>query len=262
MKKFIYLMALVCTLGFFTACSSDDDDPVVRNEKIEGTWHLEENTTKDMGDLGEFIVGSAKFTWTCPADSKLTIDMGGFPMELPVETVMALANNLANTYLPQILKDVTLTADGKINATYTDLPEDAGLAIPATSTNWKTAEGYATYTVSKDNQNLIYVTVNADKATESIEDAEEKAQIKDILKKYNKIPVNIRWNGSNPYFYVDKAFVQPLLANLVAMLSNVPTDNMDDDDKTTFNMIKGIATQANDIMGQSDTFEAGLELTK
>ena len=29
MKKFIYLMDMVCTLGFFTACSSDDDDPTV-----------------------------------------------------------------------------------------------------------------------------------------------------------------------------------------------------------------------------------------
>ena len=44
MKKFIYLMAMVCTLGFFTACSSDDDDNdkdyFVRNEKIEGTWKV------------------------------------------------------------------------------------------------------------------------------------------------------------------------------------------------------------------------------
>ena len=32
-------MAMVCTLGFFTACSSDDDDnDFKRNEKIEGTW--------------------------------------------------------------------------------------------------------------------------------------------------------------------------------------------------------------------------------
>ena len=43
MKKFIYLMAMVCTLGFFTACSSDDDNnekEFVRNEKIEGTWKV------------------------------------------------------------------------------------------------------------------------------------------------------------------------------------------------------------------------------
>ena len=44
MKKFIYLMAMVCTLGFFTAWSSDDDNDekgFVRNEKIEGTWNFD-----------------------------------------------------------------------------------------------------------------------------------------------------------------------------------------------------------------------------
>ena len=260
MKKFFYLMALVCTLGFFTACSDDNDDPqIVRNEKIEGTWNLEENSTVDMGDQGELIVGSAKFTWDCPADTKITIDMGGFPMELPVATVTALVNNLANTYLPQVLKDVTFTADGKINATYADLPEDTE-SVASTTPAWKKAEGYATYKVVNDN--LINVTVDADKATDNIEDLQEKAQIKAILQKYNSIPVNIRWNGTKPYFYVDKAFVQPLLANLVAMISQVPTDSIDEDDLATFNMIKAIVNQLPDIMENTTTFEAGLELTK
>lgn len=260
MKKFFYLMALVCTLGFFTACSDDNDDPqIVRNEKIEGTWNLEENSTVDMGDQGELIVGSAKFTWDCPADTKITIDMGGFPMELPVTTVTALVNNLANTYLPQVLKDVTFTADGKINATYADLPEDTE-SVASTTPAWKKAEGYATYKVVNDN--LINVTVDADKATDNIEDLQEKAQIKAILQKYNSIPVNIRWNGTKPYFYVDKTFVQPLLANLVAMISQVPTDSIDEDDLATFNMIKAIVNQLPDIMENTTTFEAGLELTK
>ena len=51
MKKFIYLMAMVCTLGFFTACSSDDDNDekeFVRNEKIEGTWNLQKVEKTDL----------------------------------------------------------------------------------------------------------------------------------------------------------------------------------------------------------------------
>lgn len=260
MKKIIYLMALVCTMGFFTACSDDNDDPqIVRNEKIEGTWNLEENSTEDMGDQGELIVGSAKFTWDCPEGTVINIDMGGMTIPMPVATVTALVNNLANTYLPQVLKNVTFTADGKINATYTDLPEDTESDAVTTPT-WKKAEGYATYKVV--NENLINVTVDADKATESIDDAEEKAQIKTILQKYNSIPVNIRWNGAKPYFFVDKAFVQPLLANLVTMISQVPTDDMDEDDLATFNMLKAIVNQLPSIMEQTTTFEAGLELTK
>ena len=40
MKKFIYLMAMVCTLGFFTACSSDDDDPTVWDTFKAGTYNV------------------------------------------------------------------------------------------------------------------------------------------------------------------------------------------------------------------------------
>ena len=45
LKNFIGLAAIALCLGF-TACSSDDDNDekeFVRNEKIEGTWNLQDN---------------------------------------------------------------------------------------------------------------------------------------------------------------------------------------------------------------------------
>lgn len=256
MKKFIYLMAMVCTLGFFTACSSDDKDNFVRNEKIEGTWGLQEVEKIELGGgKGEFYNGSVKITWDCPADTKLNIDFGGgsvMPMDVK-EQILPLMNNMANEYLPQILKNVTFTKDGKINATYSELPDEGE------TSDWKTADGYASYTVANDN--LIYVTIDANKATEDIDDAAEKAQILGILQQCNKIPVNIRWNGSKPYFFVDKAFVQPMIAKLVAMLEKVPKD-MDADDLQSFNMLKGIMVQLPEIMNKTTKFELGLELTK
>ena len=114
----------------------------------------------------------------------------------------------------------------------------------------------------RNNDNLIYVTIDANKATEDIDDAAEKAQIKGILQQYNKIPVNIRWNGTKPYFFVDKAFVQPMIANLVAMLEKVPTKDMDADDLQLFNMLKGIMGQLPEIMNKTTKFELGLELMK
>lgn len=251
MKKFIYLMAMVCTLGFFTACSSDDDDK--RNEKIEGTWGLQEVEKIELGGgKGEFYNGSVKITWDCPADTKLNIDSGG-AMDVK-EQILPLMNSMANEYLPQILKNVTFTKDGKINATYSELPDEGE------TSDWKTADGYASYSVANDN--LIYVTIDANKATEDIDDAAEKAQIQGILQQYNKIPVNIRWNGTKPYFFVDKAFVQPMLANLVAMLEKVPATDMDADDLQSFNMLKGIMVQLPEIMNKTTTFELGLELIK
>ena len=260
MKKFIYLMAMVCTLGFFTACSSDDDDNekgFVRNEKIEGTWGLQEVVKTELdGGKGEFYNGSVKITWDCPANTKLNIDFGGglvMPMDVK-EQILPLMNNMANEYLPKVLKNITFTKDGKINATYSELPDEGE------TSDWKTAEGYASYIV--DGDNLIYVNIDANKATEDIDDAEEKAQIKGILQQYNKIPVNICWNGSKPYFFVDKAFVQPMLAGLVAMLKKVPTTDMDADDLQSFNMLKGIMVQLPEIMDKTTTFELGLELIK
>lgn len=251
MKKFIYLMAMVCTLGFFTACSSDDDND---EKEFVGTWNLQEVTKQDLGNGSEWYNGSAKFTWDC--DTVLNIDMGlGAELPMDINTVIyPLMNNMANSYLPKVLKDITFTKDGQINATYAEASDDEN-AVP----EWKTAMGYASYTVA--NENLIYVTIDADKATADIDDAAEKAQIKGILEQFKQIPVNIRWNGSKPYFFVDKAFVQLLIANLVIMIEKVPTD-MDEEDLNQFKMLKSILNQLPAIMEKTTKFEAGLELIK
>lgn len=64
------------------------------------------------------------------------------------------------------------------------------------------------------------------------------------------------------FFYVDKAFVQPMIANLVAIISNVPTTGMDEEEKATFEKVKGIAVQLPTIMEATTKLELGLELTK
>ena len=258
MKKFIYLMAMVCTLGFFTACSSDDDNDekgFVRNEKIEGTWNLQEVTGND----DEGYTGSAKFTWDCPEGTYLNIDMG-LGQEIPMDIntmVCPLMNKLANKYLPKVLKNITFTKDGQINATYAEASDDEN-AEP----EWKTAVGYASYTVSNASKNLIYVTIDADKATEDIDDPAEKAQLKGMLEEFKRIPVYIRWNGSKPYFFVEKQFVQAMIEYLVTMIDKVPKTDMDQEDLSQINMLKGILTQLPAIMDKTTKFEAGLELTK
>ena len=59
-KLFTLLVVMLLSVGF-VSCSSDDDDNdekgFVRNEKIEGTWNLQEVTKQDLGNGSEWYDG-------------------------------------------------------------------------------------------------------------------------------------------------------------------------------------------------------------
>ena len=247
LNKIFYLMAMVCTLGF-TACGDDDDapkdDPI--QSPIVGTWNV-----WSQGNDYDGYTGSVQLNWEVEEGTSISLDLPGTgkPIEIPIkETVVPLANSLGNKFLPKVLKSVTFTPDGKINAVVSDYDDDD------IAPEWETVKGYATYKVISDN--LISVSIDAEKATEDIDDPAEKAQIKTILKSYGTIPVNVRWNGEKPFFFVDKAYVQPMIAALVAFIDKVPTNAMDPD------MVKGVVKQLSGIMDKTSKFEAGIELTK
>lgn len=252
MKKFIYLLAMVCSMSFLASCGDDDDNEgsgAKRLQAIEGTWKVWQEGDEEIG-----YKGSAIITWEIDDDAAINIDLGFGAMPFKInEVVTPLANTLANKFLPNVLQSVTFTSDGKINAVYSD-DEDGD------DVKWEEANGYASYTVVNDN--LLAVTLNADKVTEDIDDAALKAQVKTILKQFGPIPVNIRWNGANPYFFVDKAFVQPMIATMVGILSKVPTGDMDEEDLKSFLMLKGVLDQLPDLMDKTTKFEVGLELRK
>lgn len=253
LNKIFYLMAMVCTLGF-TACGDDDDAPKDNpiQSPIVGTWNVWSQGSDDTG-----YTGSVQLNWEVEEGTSIGLDLfgTGSPAEFSIkDVVVPLANSLGNKYLPKVLKSVTFTPDGKINAVVSDYDDDD------IAPEWETVKGYATYKVISDN--LISVSIDAEKATEDIDNPAEKAQIKTILKSYGTIPVNVRWNGEKPFFFVDKAYVQPMIAALVAFIDKVPTNAMDPDDFQTFNMVKGVVKQLPGIMDKTSKFEAGIELTK
>lgn len=259
MKKFFYLMAMVCSIGLLASCGGDDDDEgggsgpsEKRFLAIEGTWNV-----WSQGDDINGYKGSAQITWEVVEDAKINIDLGtGTAMPIPIKTTLVpLANSMANKFLPSLLKSVTFTADGQINAMV------AGDIDDGQTTLWRSINGYSSYTVINDQ--LIMLHINADKATEGMDDPELKAQVRANLVKYSAIPINIRWNGpDNPYFYVDKAFIEPLIATMVGFVNKIPITDLDDDDIETFKMIKGVLNQLPAIMKQTTKFEAGIELTR
>ena len=252
MKKFIYLMAMVCTLGFFTACSSDDDDNnsnnFLRNEKIEGTWKVQ-----DAGfDANGNPTGSVVLNWEGSDDAVIELP-GIFDEPYPVKNAISMVPMLLNSQLRSVLQDVTFNEKGQISATYKEEEDDK---------DWKVANDYATYQVVNDN--MITVFLNTAKITEDIDDAQEKAMISSMLDQFKTgIPVHVSYPAANKvYFYVDKDFVAPIISMLYATVNKIPPIGMDKDDLAEFMMLKTIVNQLPAIMEKTTKFEAGLELIK
>ena len=249
MKKFIYLMAMVCTLGFFTACSSDDDDnDFKRNEKIEGTWKVQ-----DAGfDANGNSTGSIVLNWEGSNDAVIEIP-GLFDEPYPVKDAISMVPMLLNSQLRSVLQDVTFNEKGQISATYKEEADDK---------DWKVANDYATYQVV--NENKITLFLNTAKITEDIDDAQEKAMVAGMLDQFKTgIPVHVSYPAANKvYFYVDKDFVAPIITMLYAQVDKIPTTGMDKEDLAQFQVLKTVVKQLPDIMKKTTKFEAGLELMK
>lgn len=253
MKKFIYLMAMVCTLGFFTACSSDDDDNdkdyFVRNEKIEGTWKVQEAGFENGNSTGSVVL-----KWEGSDDAAITIPSFNEDKPYLIKYAIEMAPMLLNTQLRRVLQDVTFNEKGQISATYKEEANDK---------DWKVANDYATYKVV--NENMITLFLNTTKIIEDIDDVQEKAMITSMLDQFKTgIPVHVSYPATNKvYFYVDKDFVAPIIAMLYAQVNNkIPTTGMDKDDLEHFNILKTVVNQLPTIMDKTTKFEAGIELIK
>lgn len=247
MKKFIYLMSMVCTLGFFTACSSDDDNnenDFKRNEKIEGTWKVQ--------DANGNSTGSVVLKWEGSDDAAIEIP-GLFDEPYPVKDAISMVPMRLNTQLRSVLQDVTFNEKGQISATYKEEADD---------NDWKVANDYATYQVV--NENMITLFLNTAKITEDIDDAQEKAMVTSMLDQFKTgIPVHVSYPAANKVkFYVDKDFVAPIIAMLYAQVNKIPTTGIDKDDLAKFQILKTVVNQLPAIMDKTTKFEAGLELMK
>lgn len=253
MKKFIYLMAMVCTLGFFTACSSDDDDNdkdnFVRNEKIEGTWKVQDADFDANGNS----TGSVVLKWEGSDDAAITIPGFNEDKPYPIKYAIKMAPMLLNTQLRSILQDVTFNEKGQISATYKEEAND---------NDWKVANDYATYKVV--NENMITLFLNTAKITEDIDNAQEKAMVASMLDQFKTgIPVHVSYPAANKvYFYVDKDFVAPIITMLYAQVNKIPTTGMDKEDLAQFMILKSVVKQLTTIMEKTTKFEAGIELIK
>ncbi len=179
-------------------------------------------------------------------------------MDIPSAMAPQIAESLVNQLLPNLLKSVTFTADGKIIAQYAEakLGETEAPATP----NWQIAEGYATYKIVDENQIIVFL--NNEKIAGTITDPAKQAAIGAVLAAFKDgVPVNVRFNDNNTaFFYLNQDFATKLASNpvLVKMV-----ESLSDDDLNGFGgTVKAIVKQLPELMGKTTKFEAGLELMK
>ena len=212
---------LICTMGIFSGCNKNDDK---KPFELAGKLNVKEMPMD--------------IVWEAP--DNVVIEAG--KIKLTVKQLTAMMTPTLNELVQAGLKDVTFTADGKIEATYKKKD----------SKEWMAAKGYATYNTKVANKILLHP--DADKVFAEMKglDATKLAAIKVLFKA--GIPVYYTSNGSSTRFYLDTETVKALRNVLPVLLASVKS--IPDYAKPL------IAKELPNLLEKSTKIEIGLTLTK
>lgn len=228
MKRDLLCSVFVLCLGLFLcSCSKSENE----KDDLTGTWKVR-TTNKEKNQYAADVV------WEAP--SSLTMEIMG---------IKRTANEWA-TYLTPILgnvvgnalKDVTLTADGKVRATYMD----------SESNTWKTADGYATYKDEGKGRLRLFFTDKAFSRVDGL-DAQTLAQVKAVLS--GGIPMRYAVSGQRARIYFDTETIKQLRTYLPAILamagSSIPPQ-----------VLAGLKSGLVEAIDKSTKIEFGLNLER
>ena len=248
-KNLFFLFALICSMSLFTACSDDDDDKI--KDPVIGTWKV---PAVELDENNSVIGGSVFMTWEAPEDTYLSF--------LPVSAIPSLAIQMGSVILPQVLQDVTLSADGNIVATYSSAGIDLSGEKPITPV-WETSPAdYATFKLQGNGKMLLFLNLE-----KIIADANTKADITTVISQLlelvkNGIPVNYALSNNNEEvkIFIDKELMTTIAAMGPAIAELIPDDP---DALGSFGpMIKAILGDLPTAMSKTTKFELGVNLKK
>jgi len=153
MKKDLLCSVFVLCLGLFLcSCSKNEKD----DASLTGTWKVR-TANKEKNQYAADVV------WEAP--SNLTMEIMG--QKYPVNQLSTILTPIFGNMVNAALKDVTLTADGKVRATYMD----------SESNTWKTADGYATYKDEGKGRLRLFFTDKAFSRVDGLDDAREAGDL-------------------------------------------------------------------------------------
>ena len=145
MKKFIYLMAMVCTLGFFTACSSDDDDPTVWDTFKAGTYNVwgQELDTEDGEVDYKFIDFDMNIEKAGNQTAKVTLTdkSGEVTINVPEATIIAQDGYTLRGQGTATINDNVTKATENANTETVDFTAKISADYKNISVELKTADG-------------------------------------------------------------------------------------------------------------------------
>lgn len=220
-KSLMYCCLFVCAMGIFSGCNKDDDK---KPSELVGKWNVKEMPMDVV--------------WEAP--DNVVVEAGS--VKLTVKQLAAMMTPTLNTLVQNGLKDVTLTTDGKIEATYKK--ED--------SKEWMTAKDYATYKTKGENKIMLHPDMDKVFAEMKGVDATKLAAIKLLFKA--GIPVYYTSNGSSTRFYLDTETVKALKNVLPILLASV---------KDVPDFVKPLlAKELPGLLEKSTKIEFGLTMTK
>ena len=230
-------------MSLFTACSDDDDDKI--KDPVIGTWKV---PAVELDENNSVIGGSVFMTWEAPEDTYLSFS-----------AIPSLAIRMGSVILPQVLQDVTLSADGNIVATYSSAGIDHSGEKPITPV-WETSPAdYATFKLQGNGKMLLFLNLE-----KIIADANTKADITTVISQLlelvkNGIPVNYALSNNNEEvkIFIDKELMTTIAAMGPAIAELIP------DALGSFGlMIKAILGDLPTAMSKTTKFELGLNLKK
>ncbi len=233
MKRDLLCSVFVLCLGLFLcSCSKSENE----KDDLTGTWKVR-TTNKEKNQYAADVV------WEAP--SSLTMEIMG---------IKRTANEWATYLTPMLgnvvgnaLKDVTLTADGKVRATYFDADKEN----PEKGT-WKTADGYATYKDEGKGRLRLFFTDKAFSRVDGL-DAQTLAQVKAVLS--GGIPMRYAVSGQRARIYFDTETIKQLRTYLPAILamagSSIPPQ-----------VLAGLKSGLVEVIDKSTKIEFGLNLER
>lgn len=220
-KSLMYCCLFVCAMGILSGCNKDDDK---KQSELVGKWNVKEMPMD--------------IVWEAP--DNLVIEAG--PKKYTPKELSVLISGMVNGLVQAGLKDVTFTADGKIEATYKKKD----------SKEWITAKDYAKYNVKGENKIMLHP--DADKVFAEMKGVDPNTLVAAKALFLAGIPVYYTQNGSSIRFYLDTKTVKALKNVLPILLASV---------KDIPDFVKPLlAKKLPDLLEKSTKVEIGLTMTK